>query len=60
MTSQQLSASGRSMVKNVISADTVVLRGKPVGGPPPELVFSLSHLVAPRLGSSKEPEKEEV
>ncbi|KAL5036080.1 hypothetical protein BDV3_004817 [Batrachochytrium dendrobatidis] len=59
MTSQQLSASGRSMVKNVISADTVVLRGKPVGGPPPELVFSLSHLVAPRLGSSKEPEKEE-
>ncbi|KAJ1332821.1 hypothetical protein BSLG_008450 [Batrachochytrium salamandrivorans] len=51
--------SGRSVVKNVVSADTVVLRGKPAGGPPPEYVFSLAHISAPRLGTSREPEKEE-
>ncbi|KAL2918318.1 hypothetical protein HK105_202245 [Polyrhizophydium stewartii] len=54
-----LPASGRFFVKNVVSADTVVLRGKPAGGPPPEYMFSLAYLSAPRLGSAKEPEKEE-
>ncbi|KNC97787.1 uncharacterized protein SPPG_06784 [Spizellomyces punctatus DAOM BR117] len=54
-----LPQSGRAIVKNIISGDSIVLRGKPVNGPPPEKVLSLSNLVAPRLGSPKDPEKEE-
>lgn len=33
----------------VLSGDTVVIRGKPVGGPPPEKVLSLAGISAPRL-----------
>lgn len=51
--------SGSGVVKSVLSADTIVLRGKPVSGPPPEKLFSLSNITAPRL-NLKEPEKEEV
>ncbi|KAJ3120522.1 hypothetical protein HK098_004550 [Nowakowskiella sp. JEL0407] len=50
---------GRAFVKNIISGDTVVLRGKPVGGPPPERIVSFSNGSAPRVGSVKEPEREE-
>ncbi|KAJ3083740.1 nuclease domain-containing protein [Quaeritorhiza haematococci] len=55
-----LPSAGRAIVKNVISADTVVLRGKPVNGPPPERIISFANLVAPRLGTAKDPEKEEA
>ncbi|KAJ3040294.1 hypothetical protein HDV00_011174 [Rhizophlyctis rosea] len=56
---QTLPKNGRAFVKAVLSGDTVILRGKPVNGPPPELTFSLSALSAPRLGTVREPEKEE-
>ncbi len=46
-------------VKSVVSGDTLVLRGRPVSGPPPEKLVSLSHISAPRL-NLKEPAKEEV
>jgi len=39
----------RAIVKQVNSGDTVVLRGPPRGGPPPERVLSLSNITAPRL-----------
>ncbi len=46
-------------VKSVLSGDTLVLRGRPVSGPPPEKLVSLALISAPRL-NLKEPEKEEV
>ncbi|KAI9102856.1 hypothetical protein DFS34DRAFT_577116 [Phlyctochytrium arcticum] len=58
-TSTPLPQSGKAWVKNIISGDTVVIHGKPSNGPPAEKVISLSNLVAPRLGSAKEPEREE-
>ena len=48
-----------AIVKSVLSGDTLCLRGKPVSGPPPEKLFSLANVMAPRL-NLKEPEKEEV
>ncbi|KAJ3053433.1 hypothetical protein HK097_004281 [Rhizophlyctis rosea] len=57
--SQTLPQNGRAFVKAVLSGDTVILRGKPVNGPPPEKTFSLSGISAPRLGTAREPEKEE-
>nr|BAN21254.1 ebna2 binding protein P100 [Riptortus pedestris] len=39
----------RGVVKQVLSGDTVVIRGVPKGGPPPEKTFSMSSLVAPKL-----------
>ena len=40
----------KGIVKSVISGDTIVVRGRPVNGPPPEKQLSLAHVVAPRLG----------
>ena len=57
---QSLPQNGRAFVKAVLSGDTVILRGKPVNGPPPEKTFSLAGISAPRLGTAREPEKEEV
>ncbi|KAJ3110785.1 hypothetical protein HDU96_006267 [Phlyctochytrium bullatum] len=54
-----LPASGRAFVKSVLSGDTVILRGRPVGGPPPEKVLSLANIIAPRLGTPSDPGKEE-
>lgn len=51
---------GRAFVKQVLSGDTLVLRGKPVSGPPPEMQISLSEVSAPRLASIKDPTNEEV
>ncbi|KAI8813003.1 hypothetical protein BJ742DRAFT_752189 [Cladochytrium replicatum] len=56
----QIPSSGRAVVKSVVSGDTVVLRGRPVNGPPPERVLSFANVSAPRLGSAKEPEREEA
>jgi staphylococcal nuclease domain-containing protein 1 len=63
-------ASGRATVKQILSSDrfpasfsnpkSIILRGKPsAGGPPPEKLLSLSYTIAPRMGTVKEPEKEE-
>ncbi|KAI8851643.1 hypothetical protein BC829DRAFT_386525 [Chytridium lagenaria] len=51
---------GRAYVKNVLSGDTVILRGRPTGGPPPEKVLSLANIIAPRLGTPSDPSKEEA
>ncbi|KAJ2994733.1 hypothetical protein HDV02_001345 [Globomyces sp. JEL0801] len=50
--------SGHAFVKSILSGDSVVIRLKPQGGPPPELAFSLSNIVSPRL-ASKNLENEE-
>ncbi|KJE93940.1 hypothetical protein CAOG_04649 [Capsaspora owczarzaki ATCC 30864] len=39
----------KAIVKQVLSGDTIVLRGKPVNGPPQEKTVSLANLVVPRL-----------
>ncbi|KAJ3026287.1 UNVERIFIED_CONTAM: hypothetical protein HDU68_005917 [Siphonaria sp. JEL0065] len=60
MTSNTLPNSGRAIVKSVLSGDGVVLRGRPVNGPPPERILSFSNVVAPRLGTVSDPSKEEL
>ncbi|KAI8878493.1 hypothetical protein K501DRAFT_228277 [Backusella circina FSU 941] len=43
----------KAVVKNVLSGDTVILRGKPrAGGPPAERLLALSNVQAPRLGNT--------
>ncbi|KAI9300621.1 hypothetical protein BJ944DRAFT_21573 [Cunninghamella echinulata] len=43
----------KAVVKNVLSGDTVILRGKPrPNGPPAERLLALSNVQAPRLGNS--------
>lgn len=39
----------RCIVKQVLSGDTVVIRGQPRGGPPPEKTIYLSNITAPKL-----------
>ena len=39
---------GFAVVKSVLSGDCVIIRGKPVNGPPPEAIVSLSNINAPR------------
>ncbi|ORY49982.1 hypothetical protein BCR33DRAFT_713576 [Rhizoclosmatium globosum] len=60
MTTNSLPSSGRAIVKSVMSGDGVVLRGRPVNGPPPERILSFSNVVAPRLGTASDPSKEET
>uniref|UniRef100_A0A5S6QCB8 Staphylococcal nuclease domain-containing protein n=1 Tax=Trichuris muris TaxID=70415 RepID=A0A5S6QCB8_TRIMR len=38
------------IVKQILFDGSVVIRGQPRGGPPPERQFSLSYVVVPRLG----------
>lgn len=33
----------------VLSGDSIVIRGQPKGGPPPERQLALSNVIAPRL-----------
>lgn len=43
----------KATVKNVLSGDTVILRGKPrANGPPAERLMALSNVQAPRLGNT--------
>ncbi|KAI8074584.1 hypothetical protein BC940DRAFT_288597 [Gongronella butleri] len=43
----------KAAVKNVLSGDTVILRGKPrPNGPPAERLLALSNVQAPRLGNA--------
>lgn len=39
----------RAIVKQVLSGDTIVVRGVPKGGPPPERTLSFSLVTAPKL-----------
>ncbi|KAL5292914.1 SND1 family protein [Megaselia abdita] len=39
----------RGIVKQVVSGDTVVIRGQPKGGPPPEKQITFSYVSAPKL-----------
>lgn len=53
MTSQQAAVPPpqliRGIVKSVLSGDSVIIRGQPKGGPPPEKNVSFSNVSAPRL-----------
>ncbi|ORX49885.1 hypothetical protein DM01DRAFT_1308746 [Hesseltinella vesiculosa] len=43
----------KAVIKNVLSGDTVILRGKPrANGPPAERLLALSNVQAPRLGNT--------
>ncbi|GFO47277.1 staphylococcal nuclease domain-containing protein 1-like [Plakobranchus ocellatus] len=48
----------RALVKQVLSGDTVVLRGQPKGGPPPERTVCLSNITAPKLARRPNPNVE--
>jgi len=39
----------KGVVKQVLSGDSIIIRGQPRGGPPPERQLALSNVVAPRL-----------
>ncbi|XP_014370045.2 staphylococcal nuclease domain-containing protein 1 [Papilio machaon] len=41
------------IAKMVLSGDTVIIRGQPQGGPPPEKVIALSGITAPKLARQK-------
>jgi hypothetical protein len=45
-----MAATGTATVKAVPSGDTLVLVGRPAGGPPPEIQISLAGLSAPKVG----------
>ncbi|XP_012259145.2 staphylococcal nuclease domain-containing protein 1 [Athalia rosae] len=38
------------IVKQVLSGDSIIIRGQPKGGPPPEKPLILSNITAPKLG----------
>lgn len=48
----------KAVVKQVLSGDTVVLRGQPKGGPPPERTVCLSNITAPKLARRPNPTAE--
>ncbi|KAF4528875.1 hypothetical protein B566_EDAN017096 [Ephemera danica] len=50
MTAPQPSTFHRGIVKQILSGDSVVIRGQPKGGPPPEKTLILSNITAPKLG----------
>ena len=39
------------IIKSVVSGDTVVIRGKPIKGPPAERTLCLAFVAAPKLAS---------
>jgi len=39
----------KGIVKQVLSGDSIIIRGQPKGGPPPERQLNLSNITAPRL-----------
>ncbi|XP_076170484.1 staphylococcal nuclease domain-containing protein 1 [Ptiloglossa arizonensis] len=41
--------SRNGVVKQVTSGDTIIIRGQPVGGPPPEITITLCNVTAPKL-----------
>ena len=47
---EKFDAKGMTLLAQVLSGDSIILRGQPKGGPPPEKTIGLSNIVAPRLG----------
>jgi staphylococcal nuclease domain-containing protein 1 len=47
------------IVFQVLSGDTVVIRGQPRNGPPPERTLCLSNVTAPRLARRPNPNIEQ-
>ncbi|KAL8583257.1 hypothetical protein ACOMHN_043092 [Nucella lapillus] len=45
----------RGIVKQILSGDTIVIRGQPKGGPPPEKTICLSNIQAPKLARRANP-----
>eukprot|EP00288_Rhodomonas_lens_P017705 CAMPEP_0177709398 /NCGR_PEP_ID=MMETSP0484_2-20121128/10781_1 /TAXON_ID=354590 /ORGANISM="Rhodomonas lens, Strain RHODO" /LENGTH=894 /DNA_ID=CAMNT_0019221011 /DNA_START=35 /DNA_END=2719 /DNA_ORIENTATION=+ len=52
-------APNKATVKSVLSADTVIVMGQPVGGPPPEKTITLAGIISPRLGRRDGTQKDE-
>ncbi|CAB3384819.1 Hypothetical predicted protein [Cloeon dipterum] len=50
----------RGIVKQVLSGDSVVIRGPPKGGPPPEKTILLSNILAPKLARRATTNNEET
>jgi len=48
----------RGIVKQVLSGDSVIIRGQPRGGPPPERQLCLSNITAPKLARKANPNVE--
>ncbi|XP_001635744.2 staphylococcal nuclease domain-containing protein 1 [Nematostella vectensis] len=48
----------RGIVKQVLSGDSVIIRGQPKGGPPPERQLCLSNITAPKLARRANPNVE--
>ncbi|XP_076445232.1 staphylococcal nuclease domain-containing protein 1-like isoform X2 [Babylonia areolata] len=48
----------RGIVKQILSGDTIVIRGQPKGGPPPEKTICLSNIQAPKLARRANPNNE--
>ncbi|KAG8224358.1 hypothetical protein J437_LFUL004314 [Ladona fulva] len=49
-----------TLVKQVLSGDTVIVWGQPRNGPPAEKTISLSNILAPKLGRRPSPKGEET
>ncbi|XP_031552715.1 staphylococcal nuclease domain-containing protein 1-like [Actinia tenebrosa] len=45
----------RGIVKQILSGDSVIIRGQPRGGPPPERQLCLSNITAPKLARRANP-----
>jgi len=45
----------KGIVKQVLSGDSIIIRGQPKGGPPPERQISLANINAPRLARRPNP-----
>ncbi|GAU97962.1 hypothetical protein RvY_09176 [Ramazzottius varieornatus] len=54
---QQAAKKQTGVVKQVTSGDTVVIRGIPRGGPPPEIVLCFSNVFAPKLARKGQAEE---
>ncbi|KAL5475713.1 hypothetical protein EMCRGX_G025560 [Ephydatia muelleri] len=52
---QQQLKLNKGIVKQVLSGDTVVIRGQPKGGPPPEKTLGLTNITAAKLGRRANP-----
>ncbi|KAK7868266.1 hypothetical protein R5R35_000663 [Gryllus longicercus] len=48
-TPQQQPKVNRGIVKQILSGDSLIIRGQPKGGPPPEKQINLSYITAPKL-----------
>ncbi|XP_049829315.1 staphylococcal nuclease domain-containing protein 1 [Schistocerca gregaria] len=59
MTTQQPKVN-RGIVKQVLSGDTIIIRGQPKGGPPKEKTIILSNIIAPKLGRRATANSEET